>query len=142
MIHHHRRLKSPLRQVRKRAERHEGFGNQSSGHVQQGSSAQSHNPENESPSNETSSKVEESEMEKSEMPRRRIAGKRTVEEDADVSAKKERLGCTDLSLACQLPEASKVAIDPELRLRVRGKRPAVGNQVDQSKRSCVNELPD
>ena len=58
-----------------------------------------HNPENEPPSNETSSKVEESEMEKSKMPRRRIAGKRTVEEDAHVSAKKERIECTDLSLA-------------------------------------------
>ena len=32
-------------------------------------------------------------------------------------------------------------IDPELRLRMRVKRPAVDNQVDQSKRSCVNELP-
>ena len=85
--------------LEERAERHERFENRSSGHVQQGSSAQSHNPENEPPSNETSSKVEESEMEKSEMPRRRIAGKRTVEEDAHVSAKKERIECTDLSLA-------------------------------------------
>ena len=80
-------------------------------------------------------------MEKSEMPRRRIAGKRAVEEDAHLSAKKERIECTDLSLACPLPEASQVDIDPELRLRMRGKRPAVDNQVDQSKRSCVNELP-
>ena len=52
-------------------------------------------------------------MEKSEMPRRTIAGKRTVEEDAHVPAKKERIECIDLSLACSLPEASKVGVDPE-----------------------------
>ena len=122
-----------------RAERHERFENRSLGHVEQRSSAQSHYRDNESPSNETPSTVEESEMEKSEMPRRRIGGKRTVEEDAHVPAKKERIECTDLSLACPLPEASQVDVDPELRLR--GKRPAVDNQIDQSNRSCVNELP-
>ena len=41
--------------------------------------------------------------------RRRIAGKRTVEEDAHVHAKKERTECTDLSLTCPLPEASQSA---------------------------------
>ena len=46
-------------------------------------------------------------------------------------AKKERIECTDLSLACPLPEATANA----------EKRPADVNQVDPSKRSCVNELP-
>ena len=59
------------------AERHERFENRSSGHDQQGGSAQSHNAENEPSSGD---------MEKSEMPRRRIAGKKTVEEDAHVLA--------------------------------------------------------
>ena len=55
-------------------------------------------------------------------------------------AKKERTECTDLSLACPLPEASQSAsIDSELRLRQRGRRPVDDSQVDQSKRSCVNE---
>ena len=56
------------------------------------------------------------------MFRRRIAGKRTVEEDAHVHAKNERTECTDRNLACPLPEASQSAsIDTELRLRQRGK---------------------
>ena len=76
------------------------------------------------------------------MPQRRNAGKRTVEDDAHVPATKERAECTHLSLACTLSEAPQSAgIDPELRLRMRGKRPAVDNQVDQSEGSCVNELP-
>ena len=82
-----------------RVERHERFENRSSGHVQHESSAQSQSSKNVSHTGETSSKLEESEMEKSEMPRRRIAGKRTVEDDAHVPAKKERAECTDLSLA-------------------------------------------
>ena len=61
-----------------------------------------------------------------EIPRRRIVGQRTVEEDAHVHAKKERTECTDLSLACPLPEASQSAsIDTELRLRLRRKRSIV-----------------
>ena len=48
---------------------------------------------------ETSSKLEESEVQKGEMPRRRIAGKRTVEDDAHVPAKKERAECTSRSAA-------------------------------------------
>ena len=63
------------------------------------------------PSDETSPTAEDSEMEKSEMTRRRIAGKRAVEEDVPVSSKKERLACTDLSLACPLPETSPVEVD-------------------------------
>ena len=109
----------PQTSPEERAERHERFENRSAGHVQQEGSAQSHNPDNESPSNYTPSIEEESEMEKSEMPRRRIAGKRTVEEDAHVPAKKERIECTDRSLACPLPEASQVDVDPELRQRLR-----------------------
>ena len=70
------------------------------------------------------------------MTRRRIAGKRAVEKDVPVSSKKERLECNDLSLACPLPETSPVEVDSKLRL----KRPAADNQVDQSKRSCVSEL--
>ena len=61
----------------KRAERQKRFENRSSRHDQQGGSAQSHNAEN-GPSS--------GDMEKSEMPRRRIAGKKTVEEDAHVLA--------------------------------------------------------
>ena len=65
-----------------------------------------------------------------------------MEEEAHVPAKKERIECTDLNLACPLPEAPQsVRSDPELRLRTLGKRPAVDNQVDQSKRSCLHELP-
>ena len=122
-------------------ERHERFENRSSGHVQQESSAQSHSPENESHSGETSSKLEESEVEKSEMPRRRFAGKRTVENDAHVLAKKERAECTDLSLACPLPRPPQSpGVDPERGLRLLVKRPPVDNHVDQSKRSCVKTL--
>ena len=51
-------------------------------------SAQPGDPEIETPSEETASTLQETEMEMSEMPRRRIAGKRTVEEDAHVHAKK------------------------------------------------------
>ena len=58
-----------------------------------------------------------------------------------MSAKKERIKCTDLSLAFPHPVASQLDIDPELRLRTRGKISAVDTQIDQSKRSCINELP-
>ena len=75
------------------------------------------------------------------MPRRRIAGKRANEEDVPVSSKKERLECTDLSLACPPQETSQVDVESELRQRLRGKRPTADNQVDRSKRSCVSELP-
>ena len=50
-----------------------------------------HNPTiNETPPEESGSKLKETEMERSETPRWRIVGKRTVEEDAHVHAKKER----------------------------------------------------
>ena len=121
-----------------RAERHERFENRSSGHVQQGSSAQSHNPENEPPSCETSSKVQESEMEKSEMLRRRIAGKRTVEEDAHVPAKKDRIECTDLSLACPLPEASRVDIDCSSASPGEKRNLEVDEEMQQ-KKQCISD---
>ena len=99
-----------------RAEGHERSESGSSEHVAQGS-AQSNNPENETPSEESASKLKETEMERSETFRQRIAGKRTVKEDAHADAKKERIECTDLSLECPLPEASQSAsIDTELRL--------------------------
>ena len=128
--------------LEERAERHERFEDRSSGHVQQESSAQSHSPENESRSGGTSSKLEESEVEKSEMLRRRIAGGGELLRMTHMCLqRKERAEGTHLSLACPLPVAPQSAgIDPELRLRLRVKRPAVDGQVDQSKRSCVNEL--
>ena len=125
-----------------RAEQRGRFESRSTGHVVQGSSAQSNNRENETSPEESTSKLKDTEMERGETPRRRIAGKRTVEEDAHVHAKIERIECTDRSLARPLPEASQPAgIDTELRLRLRGKRQADDSQVDQSKRPCVNELP-
>ena len=55
-----------------------------------------------------------------------------------MSSKKEHLECTDLSLVSPSPETTSVVTDSELRLR--GKRPAVDNQIEQSKRSCAGKL--
>ena len=123
-----------------RAERHERFESRRSGHVQQESPAQPHDPDSEPPSDGTLPNAEGSEMEKSETTRRRIAGKRAVEDDVSVSSKKERLECADLSLVSPPPETSSVETYSELRLRLRSKRPAVDSQVEQSKRSCADEL--
>ena len=79
-------------------------------------------------------------MGKSEMTRRRIAGQRAVEDGVSVTSKKERLACTDLRLVSPSPETTPVETDSELRLRLRSKRPAVDNQVEQSKKSCAGEL--
>ena len=73
------------------------------------------------------------------MPRRRSAGRRTVQEDATVHAKKQRIECTDLSLVRSLPEASQpTRSDAELRLR--RQRQVHDGPDDTGKRPCVDEL--
>ena len=79
-------------------------------------------------------------MEKSETTRRRIAGKRAVEDDVSVSSKKVRLECTDLGLVSPSPETTSVETDPELRLRLRSKRPVVDSQVEARDRLQVSCL--
>ena len=91
-----------------RAERHDFFENRGSGPVAQGSSAQSSNTENKIIPDEPALEEKETEVVKSAVPRRRIAGKRTVEENAPVHAKKERIKCTDLSLVWSLPRSATI----------------------------------
>ena len=55
-----------------------------------------------------------------------------------MSSKKNILSVLDLSLVSPSPETTSVVTDSELRLR--GKRRAVDNQIEQSKRSCAGKL--
>ena len=140
-IRGHRRLKSSLRTgPEERAERHERFENRSPRYVQQESSAQSHI----TVQRMSLALVGLHQNWKNQRWRRArcFDGELRWRELLRMMHMYLQRR-TDLSLACPLPEAPHSAgIDPELRLPMRVKRPGVDNQVDQSKRSCVNDLPD
>ena len=76
--------------------------------VTQRGSAQSGNTENKNIPDKRASKEEETEVKKSAVFSQRTVGKRTVDEDALVHAKKERSECANPSLARSLPEAPTI----------------------------------
>ena len=86
--------------------------------VTQRGSAQSGNTENKNIPDKRASKEKETEVKKSAVLSQRTAGKRTVDEDALVHAKKERSECANLRLVRSPPEAPQIACsDAEQRLR-------------------------
>ena len=122
-----------------RAERHERFESRSSGHVQQESPAQPHNPDVESLSDGTFQTRKDQQWRRARRHHEELQGRELLRMMCPCRRRK-RLACTDLGLVSPSPETTSVETDPELRLRLRSKRPAVDSQVEQSKRSSADEL--